>query len=252
MTGWQEPGWATFGPVRIKGNTNTMVHAQYLTSWKYFRNTKQKTRAMLDFQAPLARAARGYIGRVVPAGRTAIGMHVRRGDKVDDPGLRLPKLAFYRNAMRHFEKKHGSRAFFVVATDDVAWVQKQTLFNGTRRVHVISRRHAPEVVQDLCPCKDNLVGAELDRCSDQLCPNGFSNRKVYVDAALDLAILASCADVVVSVGTFGWWAAWLSGGEVVYFPREYVMTWPDNRDNFKLEDRFPPEWISIDDDGAGE
>ena len=33
----------------------------------------------------------------------------------------------------------------------------------------------------------------------------------------DLAILASCNHSIFAVGTFGWWGAWLAGGQVVYY-----------------------------------
>ena len=35
-------------------------------------------------------------------------------------------------------------------------------------------------------------------------------------AYLDMAIVASCDTVIYSLGTFGWWAAWLSNKTVFY------------------------------------
>jgi len=32
------------------------------------------------------------------------------------------------------------------------------------------------------------------------------------DAAEDMALLAACDHIILSLGTFGWWAAWLGAG----------------------------------------
>ncbi len=38
-------------------------------------------------------------------------------------------------------------------------------------------------------------------------------------AALDLALLAQCDHTIITSGTFGYWGAWLNGGDVVYFDK---------------------------------
>jgi hypothetical protein len=55
-------------------------------------------------------------------------------------------------------------------------------------------------------------------------PDGQSSHQlaaVFSDrgrsAGVDLAILSSCDAVVVSTGSFGWWAAWLAGKTTVYY-----------------------------------
>ncbi|KAK2145418.1 hypothetical protein NP493_3948g00016 [Ridgeia piscesae] len=60
----------------------------------------------------------------------------------------------------------------------------------------------------------------------------------------DLAILSSCDHVIMSTGSFSWWAAWLAGGMAVYYddwPRpmsqlEYFVT---------KSDYFYPTWAPI-------
>jgi len=39
----------------------------------------------------------------------------------------------------------------------------------------------------------------------------------------DFAIIASCEHVIVSTGTYGWWAAWLAHGITIYY-----ADWPKN------------------------
>ena len=60
----------------------------------------------------------------------------------------------------------------------------------------------------------------------------------------DFVLLASCQHVIMSVGSFGYWAAFLAGGDVVYYKDHYVKgSWKSKgyRDRFQ----FPPEWIAI-------
>ena len=69
------------------------------------------------------------------------------------------------------------------------------------------------------------------------CPPGRS-------AGHDLAVLSMCDHMIVSAGTFGWWAAWLANGTTVYFDN-----WPRNGttlDNmFDRRDYYPRHWIPI-------
>lgn len=68
------------------------------------------------------------------------------------------------------------------------------------------------------------------------------------DPGLDMAVLASCDHMVLTVGTFGWWAAFLgahrNGGKVVYYKEEFVMEHKVNKGNVVKEDFYPKGWIS--------
>ena len=69
------------------------------------------------------------------------------------------------------------------------------------------------------------------------------------DVAVEMAILAGCDHVAITVGTFGWWAAYLGadakGGEVVYYDSAFDMEHPNNRGNVVLADYYPPEWTAM-------
>jgi len=64
------------------------------------------------------------------------------------------------------------------------------------------------------------------------------------NAGFDLALLSACDDVIMSTGTYGWWAGWLAGGLTVYHRR-----WP--RPGSALDaachrsDFFPARWIAL-------
>lgn len=68
------------------------------------------------------------------------------------------------------------------------------------------------------------------------------------DPGLDMAVLASCDHMVLTVGTFGWWAAFLgahrNGGKVIYYEKEFLMEHEVNKGNVVKEDYYPKEWIT--------
>ncbi|CAF1158440.1 unnamed protein product [Didymodactylos carnosus] len=59
----------------------------------------------------------------------------------------------------------------------------------------------------------------------------------------DLALLAACSDTIVTVGTFGWWGGFLSGGEVLHDRRSPTDHRPADV-NCKGEEFFP-KWFSF-------
>jgi galactoside 2-L-fucosyltransferase 1/2 len=61
-------------------------------------------------------------------------------------------------------------------------------------------------------------------------------------AAQDMAILATCDHVILSIGTFGWWGGLLSGGEVFYHADEFNMHHKTNKDRVVKQDYYLPQW----------
>ncbi|XP_069102370.1 galactoside alpha-(1,2)-fucosyltransferase 2-like [Argopecten irradians] len=60
----------------------------------------------------------------------------------------------------------------------------------------------------------------------------------------DLALMAHCNHSVVTSGTYGWWGAYLAGGETVYF-RDYPKpgSWLDKQ--YNRADYYPPHWVGM-------
>jgi len=56
--------------------------------------------------------------------------------------------------------------------------------------------------------------------------------------------LSACNDVIMSTGTYGWWAGWLAAGKTVYYRR-----WPRRGSPldaaFNRRDFFPSHWIAL-------
>jgi galactoside 2-L-fucosyltransferase 1/2 len=63
------------------------------------------------------------------------------------------------------------------------------------------------------------------------------------DPGEDMAVLAACDHLILSIGTFGWWAAYqkLRPGEVVYYATPF-------RRPLNYHDFYPSSWISISDE----
>ncbi len=63
-------------------------------------------------------------------------------------------------------------------------------------------------------------------------------------AASDLALLAQCDHNIITSGTFGYWGAWLSGGDVVYFDKPVEKN-SLLGETFDQGSFFPPHWIPV-------
>jgi len=60
----------------------------------------------------------------------------------------------------------------------------------------------------------------------------------------DFALLLACNAVLMSTGSFGWWAGWIVNTTTVYY-----KDWPRNGSNLGLDNNFdsyfPPYWIPM-------
>ncbi len=62
---------------------------------------------------------------------------------------------------------------------------------------------------------------------------------------VDLCVLSMCKDVIMTVGTYGWWGAYMSGGSGIY-----MKNCAQPNSSFELydlvrEDHFLPRWIPM-------
>ena len=64
------------------------------------------------------------------------------------------------------------------------------------------------------------------------------------DDLLELILLTLCDHTIMSVGTYSWWAAYLAGGEVVYYPNHTVPHTGVAR-FFNESQYFLPQWKPI-------
>ena len=89
-------------------------------------------------------------------------------------------------------------------------------------------------------------------CSDDIewCHENLESKRADVsivttgDPIVDMAVLAQCRHSIVTVGTFGWWSAWLANGTTVYYG-----DWPAQGSSLaaatRHRDYFYPHWIPL-------
>lgn len=68
-------------------------------------------------------------------------------------------------------------------------------------------------------------------------------------AELDFATLASCDGLIMSIGTFGWWAGWISHFRnhvpVIYFDGEFNMKHAINANKIDVQQYYPSTWSRV-------
>ena len=63
---------------------------------------------------------------------------------------------------------------------------------------------------------------------------------------VDLAIASLCDHAVITLGTFGWWAAWFAGGLTI--TQANFPNWKQGSNvanNMRREDYYKPDWIAL-------
>jgi len=181
----------------------------YFQSWMYFADASDDVAREYRFAEATRRMADDFLSENVPeAWReqrfVRVGVHVRRGDLLQE---------YYKN----YGYTTADREYFVKA------------MQYFRRRY--SRVQFVVCSDDIGWAKDNVIGDHV------LYSEGHKDYE-------DLAILSHCDHVIISVGSFGWWAAWLANGTTIYYdnwPKEYSkLEYHVNKKTY-----FPPEWIPM-------
>jgi len=151
-----------------------------------------------------------------------VGIHVRAGDILTQfhlaYGFTVPGPSYFIKAADYLTANVTAPVQYVVATDNPTWT-------GTHVVPVLEatfrNRSTPTSV---------------------VYSNGNS-------AAFDMALLGACDALILSTGSYGWWAAWLARNNTKtvyyrYWPRPGSVIFP----MFTHQDYFPPNWIGLGDE----
>ena len=169
-----------------------IVPPGFLQSFRYFERITPLLRKRLRFKDKIQDAASQALYRLrKERGQVSlVGVHVRRGDKTRD-----------------VSNAPGSRTILVMPSS--AYFQEAMSWHRQRNVHFV------------------VVSDDPSWCKEQ---SMFQARDVtvleYRPAAEAFAVLANCDHAIISIGTFGWWAGWLTGGAVTYFAEEFNLTHP--------------------------
>ena len=181
----------------------------FLQSWRYFDRVKDKVRERLQFKPVIQEQAAAYVQSHRKGAAKMVGIHVRKGDT--ECGLCGGKRYLLFPSDSYVEKAMAhfqGEVHFIVASDNSTWCASQKVFQRPN-IHVVTETHT---------------------------------------GSLDLAILASCDAVITTIGTFGWWAGWLSNGDVVYYKDQFVMDHAINKGKVVEADYYPEGWVGLGDD----
>ena len=154
--------------------------------------------------------ARKYLENIAP-NQKRVALHLRVGDASGPNHIyNFPGKEYFHKAMQYFLEKWGS-VKFLVFSDNPTWCKKQSLF-------------ASENIYILEGGEENAVQKEF-------------------------GLMSACDGVILSVGTFGWWAGYFSsqdGGEVVYFKNNFNSVQVRAKgEKVVEEDHFPQNWIGL-------
>ncbi|XP_039101397.1 galactoside alpha-(1,2)-fucosyltransferase 2-like [Hyaena hyaena] len=184
----------------------------YPCSWTFYHHLRAEILQEFTLHDHVREEAQAFLRRLQVNGRqpsTFVGVHVRRGDYVQV----MPRVwkgvvadrRYLDQALDWFRTRYRSPVF-VVTSDGMAW------------------------------CRENINGSLRDVV---LAGNGLQG-----SPAKDFALLAQCNHSVITVGTFGIWAAYLAGGDTIYLANYTLPDSPFHR-IFKPEAAFLPEWVGI-------
>ncbi|XP_040204130.1 galactoside alpha-(1,2)-fucosyltransferase 2-like [Rana temporaria] len=180
-------------------------------SWTFYHHIREEILQEFTFQDYIKEEANSYLANLKGnrTNVTFIGVHVRRGDYLrvmaqERKGVVADKN-YMQKAMDYFRNTYDN-PLFVVTSNGMDWC-KQNINTSLGDVHFAG---------------DGKEGS----------PAG------------DFALLAHCNHTIMTIGTFGYWASYLVGGETIYLTN---FTLPDSPylNIFKYEAAFLPEWIGI-------
>ena len=89
-------------------------------------------------------------------------------------------------------------------------------------------------------CSDDMQWSR-QHVSMDMAPVVFS---IFDDLEQDLSLLSETNHTIMTVGTYGWWAAWLTGGDVVYY-KDYPIEGSSIDANLEHVDYFHKDWIGL-------
>ena len=199
--------------LRALPHVNVSLHG-YFQSHKYFTNAKNELRKEFRLPETLQSTVRNYFRNVTPeAWRNTsfvrVGIHVRRGDVVYPPRMRVYGTAncttvYFSHAIRYFEAMYP-RVQFIVTSDNIKW------------------------------CQENISGKNVI----------FSNQNYMVD----FGIATMSDHVIITVGSFSWWVGWLCTGTTIYNGRDpprgtYAFAIEANNSWIPPDDEFN-KWVPI-------
>ena len=203
-----EAAFAKFYPsLEQKISSNDTAICCFFQSWKYFSGYFEEIRAIFSFSPVTIRVANETLKKVRQQHPGSQLVGVHVR-RMSRPDDYKYSSGYVVRAMEYFRRKYKKVHFVICGLEGALRWSKQFLTSSD----------VTFVVQD----------------------NYIRN------AAVDMALLSSCDHMIMTVGTYSWWAAFLGdpGRDVVYFPQPYVPNSTLGK-AFSAKDHFLPGWIPI-------
>ena len=208
-----EKACCTFNSQVLALSPNTSYGMRgYMQSWKYFEPCKASIPRVVAFGEDVTLQAESTVQtlRANYPNRTLVGIHIRMEDQTRmrdfSKGRRTAPSEYYVKAMTYFEARFADVTFLALASNT-----SQEWF----RTNVNTTSHVT-----------------------------FFNRSEC--APVDMEVLSRLDHLIITVGTFGWWAAYNSRGTVVCF-KDFFLPGSRFGDQFgnQGQDYLYPGWVAL-------
>ncbi|CAL1534252.1 unnamed protein product [Lymnaea stagnalis] len=205
----EEKNYATVDDVFKKLPPTNVRLRGYVQSWRYFDAIKDEIRREFQFLPKHRSMAEEFRGKLL--------QDVKNGsDTVVVVGVHV---------RQRDQKSLPNTTVAPASFYRNAFLKMRSLLPGRRLVFVVSSN-------DLPWCEENL--RQPDTVVVQPAPPDQH-----------FAILATSDHMIVSAGSYGWWAGWLTGGHVIYYKR-FPLPESFEAKGFVHDDYYPPSWIPVD------
>lgn len=194
-----DPGLASLkAPAILRG---------YWQSERYFEDFSEEIRDDFQLKGGLSENSEKIASKIAGA-RTSVSVHLRFGDKVENPRARNRyghvSYAYYRRAVAFIEERLAEPSYFIFSDE-------------------------PETAQRF-----------LD-----FCPNGVVVDGRTEPPAQDIRLMALCDHHIITNSSFSWWGAWLNPGleKIVVAPQPWYN--PVSIPESDTIDLLPPGWFRM-------
>ncbi|XP_055945819.1 galactoside alpha-(1,2)-fucosyltransferase 2-like [Argiope bruennichi] len=207
---WSVLSYLKPSDLTIPPNSNYIGGFVYPCSYTFFDHVQNELRGEFQFTLEIQLHVRKVLQKANVHSLkhpTYVGIHVRRGD------YQKRWLDIYKGIEVNME-------FFQKAVEYFRKKYKNVVF-------VV-------VSDDRIWCVENLVE-----------PLGVYVSEEGPSPAHDMAILAHCNHTIMTYGTFGFWGAYLAGGETVYFDKFLLPNTSFAKTDFIFDKMYPPRWKGI-------
>lgn len=201
---------------KLATNKSIFFHG-YFQSWKYWTGYEDEIRQMFTFNSDILEEARDKLSEVLnemgyedSPNDVVVAIHSRRGD-------------YLRKDLKEFGYITPNASYYRNAME---FFRKKF---HEKRVFFVAASNDINWLREQLGKEENIFFLQ--------------NNPPFID----MAVLSLCNHVIMSSGTFGWWAGWMSRGTVVYYKHLYTpgSIYASTFRNGDVMDFIYPGWIGL-------